>query len=129
MAALAGIEIEDDPVRAFDLVDRRAPGMDLEHAGLDESDDALDVADEQNLLLAILVCAPSRGAMKSDKPGPGMLLEEAALLGARGAAHQGERAVDDVRQEPVRDLDVELGEALLGDALFLPEHPVGMGEA
>jgi hypothetical protein len=38
----SGIEIPDDPVRTFDVVDRRIPGVDLDDAHLNKCDHGLD---------------------------------------------------------------------------------------
>ena len=77
-------------------------------------------------LLAVLRVARADDVLAD--AGPGMLLEEAALLDAAGAAHQRQRPVDDVGRDPGPDLGVELGQPLLGDAGIGPQHAVGMGQ-
>ena len=57
-----------------------------------------------------------------------MLLEEALFGDAFGMAQEAERPADEVRQDPVGDLAVELGQALLGDALVGPQQAAGIGE-
>ena len=76
--------------------------------------------------------SPPSGSRERDDvladAGPGVLLEEAGLVDAAGAAHQRQRPVDDVGRDPRPDLGVELGEALLGDADVGPQHAVGVRE-
>ena len=57
-----------------------------------------------------------------------MLLEEALARVAFGAAHQRERPVDDVRQNPIGDLLVILGQVVLGDALLGIQDAVRVGQ-
>ena len=58
-----------------------------------------------------------------------MLLEEAGLGGAVGAAHERERPAGDVRQHAAGDGEVVVGEGLLGEAGFGVEDLGGVGEA
>ena len=56
----------------------------------------------------------------------GVLLEEALPVDAFRAAHQRERAVDQMRRDVVPDRGVVVGELLLGDAGVGPVDAVGM---
>ena len=58
-----------------------------------------------------------------------MLLEEAGVAAAVGAADERERAVGDMRQHVRSNGPVVVGELLLGEARFGVEDFVGMGEA
>ena len=58
-----------------------------------------------------------------------MLLVEALARVAFGAADERQRPVDDVRQDPVGDAFVVLGQVALGEAVLGIEHAVGMREA
>ena len=122
---LAGIEIEDQPVRLARAGRRVEP---------------------QGWISTTLACtrlsSPSRSSIASigssfahvDPPHllgearPGMLGEEALGAGAARAAHQAQHAAGHVRQNPVGDVGVEVREALFGDAGLLPQHALGMGE-
>ena len=67
--------------------------------------------------------------MPGGSEGVDVLLEEAGLGGAVGAADEGEWAVGDVREHEVGDGGVVVGELLLGEAGGGVEDLVGMGEA
>src|SRR5829696_7724118 len=49
---LSRVEIKGYPVRRLYFCERRAPGMDLQHACLDESDEAVEVLDIEHLIVA-----------------------------------------------------------------------------
>ena len=86
--------------------------MDLDHAGLHHVDQAGEVVDhDHRLLLADLDAADAVVQAL-----PGMLGEEAFGAGAGRTAQQAERPAGHMRQNPVGDLGIELGEPLLGDA-------------
>ena len=69
-----------------------------------------------------------RGAAATARALPGMLGEEAFRRDARRAAHQAEHASLEVRQDPVGDVGVEFGEALLGHARLAPQDALRVGE-
>jgi hypothetical protein len=58
-----------------------------------------------------------------------VLLEEAGLAGAFGAADEREWAVDDVGEHAVGDGEVIVGELALGEVRVGVEDLVGVGEA
>ncbi len=103
----------------------RAPGMDFEHAGLHQLEQAGEAVERQHrLFLARNRHQPYRVAQSR----PLVLLEKALLLHAAWTAHQAQGPVRDVRQDPVGDLGIEIGEALLGDSLIGPLQAAGVGE-
>src|ERR1700691_2130202 len=57
-----------------------------------------------------------------------VLLEKALAFGAPRAAHQGERAADDVGRDPIPNAGVVLRQTLLGYADIDPVNAIGMGE-
>jgi hypothetical protein len=118
---LVGVEVEGEAVGLLDILERRSPGVDFEHARLHELQQALEIVDREHVVVAD-VDGRHGGFVEA---GEGMLLEEALLLRSGRAAHQGQRAVDEVRQDPVGDLGVEIGQPLLGDALVF--HSTGQG--
>ncbi len=111
--------------QTIEMIDQRAAHVHLEHAGLHQREQAVEVLDGDDLpFLAV-----DHGAQALlGQPGRGVLLEEALTLGAVGAAHQRERPVHDVRRHPVPDRAVIVGQILLGDADVGPIDAVGMGE-
>src|SRR5262245_51185245 len=121
---LARTEVEDQPVGLLQPLDGRSPRMDLDHARLHETDEAGEVVDREHRLAIAGVDAPDPLAEAM----PGMLGEEALFADARRRAQQTERPADHMRQDPLGDIRIELREALLGDAGFLPEDALGMGE-
>src|SRR6185312_8232443 len=105
----------------------RGPGMDLEHARLDEGDQALLVLDV-HVLLARAVALDDGDPMRARERLLPVLLEEARLAEAVRTAEQRQRPPRDARQDAVGDLDVVGGERLLRDALLRVEDAVGMSE-
>src|SRR5262245_49652419 len=59
---------------------------------------------------------------------PGMLGEEALLADAGRRAKQAERASHNMRENPFRDVGIELSEALFGDPGLLLQDTFRMGE-
>jgi hypothetical protein len=49
--AVPGIEVEDEPVGLVRVGERRAPGVDLEHACLDQREEAREVMDRHRVVL------------------------------------------------------------------------------
>ena len=93
--------------------------MDLENAGLNQSEKASQVLDRDSLVIShadpldqILIEAR-----------PGVLLEKAFLLRSAWAAQERQGPVHDVRQDPIGDLRIELSETELGDPLDPPTEP------
>ena len=122
--ALSRIEVEDEAIGLLRILQRGAPWMDLENAGLHQSEKATEVSDRHCLVIAhadaldqILIEAR-----------PGVFLEEALLLRTAWATQERQRPVHDLRQDPIGNLGIELSEPELGDALILPQDPVGVGE-
>jgi hypothetical protein len=54
---LPRIEVEHEDVRMFDVVDRGAPGVELDRAHLDEAEEAIEVLDPEPHALAALALA------------------------------------------------------------------------
>ena len=117
--ALSRIEVKDEAIGLLRILQRGAPWMDLENAGLHQSEKASQVLDRDGLVIAhadpldqILIEAR-----------PGVLLEKALLLRPAWAAQERQRPVHDLRQDPIGDLRIELSEPELGDALDPPTAP------
>lgn len=129
-----GVEVEDEAVGVLERIVARAPGMDFEDAELRERGESFrrggffaerDVGlDDAGFLVAHI-----DGADAGWERGVDVLLEEAGLGRALGAAHDGERAAGDVRQHARGDGEVVVGERLLGEAGFAVEDFGGVGEA
>ena len=93
---VAGIEIEHDAVAVLDVVDGRAPDVDLQHARLHQREQAVEIVDvDQLLAVAVLVAADAL----ADQPGGRVLLEEALPVDAFRAAQQRERAPHQMRRD------------------------------
>ena len=99
--------------------------MDFQHARLNQLEQACEIVDHQHRLLVV---GHRHLAHAVAQPRPGVLLEEALFVDAFGMAQEAERPADQVRQDPVGDLAVELGQPLLGDALVGPQQAAGIGE-
>ena len=116
-------------VGPFDVVFAGRPGMHFEHAHLHERDEAGEVVDQRRTLRVLpfsLTMTPSHGV--GQRAGE-MLLVEALARVALGAAHQRERPLDDVRQNPIGDLLVVLGQVALGESVLGIQHAVGIVSA
>src|SRR5207244_11700604 len=123
--ALARVEIEDRPVGMLESLDRGSPRVDLEPTCLHQADETLQVVNGEHRLRLTDVHGPNG----LGEPGPGMLRVKALMHCAGRTAHETERPSYEVRQDPIGDLDIEFGEALLGDALAFPQDAIRVGEA
>ena len=99
--------------------------MDLEHACLDEGDEALEIGDGEHRLILADIDAAYRIA----HPLPGVLGIEARLGETRRTAHQAHHPALHMRQDPLGDAGIEFGKALLGDADGFPQDSLGVSEA
>ena len=125
-----GIEVDDDAVGVLEVVVAGAPGMDFEDSDLGEAGEGFGSGEgDVGLDFAGLLVADGNGLDAGRQGVVDVLLEEAGLAGAVGAADERERAVGDVRQHVRGDGPVVVGELLLGEAGFGVEDFVGVGEA
>jgi hypothetical protein len=122
--ALAGIEIEDQPVRSFQLGDRRSPGMHFEDTCLNEIDKPIAAVEAEHLLLLADIDAPHRAGEAM----PVVLGEETLLAYSRRTAHEAQDPPADVGKNPIGNVRIEIRESLLGDAWLRPEDSFRMGE-
>ncbi len=119
-----GIEIEDELIGTIGIVGCRAPGMDLDHAFLNQQHEIMCVA--QHEIIAGLGFLFDRDALDVLHAGREMLLEEAFAGNAARAAQQAQRPVGDMRQDPLGDAGVIFDELALGDAEIGEDHAIGM---
>jgi hypothetical protein len=73
---LTGIEVEDQTIRLFEVIDSGVPGVNLEDPHLDEADQARQVIDDQ-VFVGLGLLADPRAAQRFRRPAAGMLLKEA----------------------------------------------------
>ena len=125
-----GVEVDDDAVGVLEIVVARAPGVDFEDSQLGEAGEGFGRGERDvGLDLAGLLVADADRVDAGRQGVVDVLLEEAGMAGAVGAADEGQRASGDVRQHVRGDGPVVVGELLLGEARFGVEDFVGMGEA
>ena len=106
------IEVEDQPVRLFELAGARSPDVDFEDAHLDERDQAGDIVDRQ-MIFGCAFLGDVHLPQMSRRAFAGMFLKETRLAAAGRAADDRQRTIDDVRQHPVGDLRIILGQIVL----------------
>ena len=126
--ALIGVEIEGDAVRGFQPLRRRAPRVDLQYPHLHHRNEPGEVLDDEMGLAGPLV-GDLDAADDVRHAARQMLLVEAFLVPALGAAHQAQRPKAEMRKRPVADRRVILREPELGNAALGIEHAVGVGQA
>ncbi len=113
-----GIEIEHQSVGLFDVVGATSPDVQLQCAELHDAKPGRegrarpDTCRFRSFSRISMLLDVGRQAFGR------MALEETWAAHAGGATDQRERAVGDVRQNPVGDLDVVIGQIALGDALI-----------
>ena len=97
----------------------RAPGMDFEHAGLHQRDQALQILDEQHLLARrLLARSPCRCRSTHAS-------EKSIRFDSRTGSAREPAVARHVRQDPIGDIGVELGEPLFRQADVRPQHRSG----
>ena len=126
--AFAGIEIEDHPVGLVGLVRAHAPGVDLENAHLHQGHQTGDIL-QIDVLARCLEAGDGDPRKSGGHARACVALVEAGLLPAGRAAHEGDRAICDVREHAVGDRHIIEGQIALGDALLGVKHLVGTGQA
>jgi hypothetical protein len=114
--AFVGIEIERKLVRIVELARVRSPGVNLERADLHERHQAARVADHHVLRGRAVVLHERHAQDVGRHAARRVLLMKAIFARAFRAAHQHQWTLGDVRQHPLRDLGVIVGEFRLGDA-------------
>ena len=125
---VVGIEIEDDAVGIAELRRARAPRMELEHAHLQQRDERGHRVRHHVQSPAVARPGPRRGRSRGVHARVGVLLVEALLVPAVGTAHQRQRAVAQVRQDPLADRLVVVREIALGELRFRIQQLVGIAE-
>ena len=121
---LARVKIKDQTIWLFQVIDGRSPRVDFDDARLHQADQPRDIVDREHRLFV-------SGIDTTDtlvQPLPRMLGEKAFGSRARGAAQQAQRTAGDMREYPVGDVGVEVGQSLLGDSRLFPENSLGMGQ-
>ncbi len=124
-----GVEIEDAPVRPLERGDAARPHVQRYRAHVRDIDERLDVVEHEVADLALGLLAPHRlepePLRRVDRR---VFLEERLAVDAVGKAREHDRAVAQVRQQPVRDAAVVLDHVALGVAVGGPEHLVEVRE-
>src|SRR5439155_6804002 len=119
---------EDYEVWAIETLDDGVRGEDVEDAELHEPDEGGKGIDDK--VLADLRLLPDLDSAQAvGCPGPDVLLVEAFLRHALGAADERRRPVLQTRQDPVGDRFVEEREVALHRLLDRVEDTIGVGEA
>ena len=129
-----GVEVEDEAVGVLEVVVFGAPGVDFEDAHLGEAGEGFGLGvgggdGDVGLGHAGLFVGDVDAGDAGRERVVDVLLEEAGLAGALGAADERERAVDDVWEHAVGDGEVVVGELALGEVGAGVEDLVGVGEA
>src|SRR6185312_10972109 len=122
-----GVEVEHHAVGQVRLPDGRAPGVELQHAELNQLDHRVGIAriDVAGLPAGFLLEPRAAYVLEA---GDHVLLEEAGLPGTFRATDDRGGTVNHARQEPVHHAGVVVGHFLLGDAVVGIHHAVGMGD-
>ena len=119
------IEIENDPVRPFQIIAPRAPHMNFQRRDLGQSHESLGVFDDDIILDARLV-ANRHAPQILRRNVAGMLLKEARLTRSLRAANDRQRPIRDVRQHPIGDINVILREIALRYSGICKHHAIRM---
>ena len=112
-----GIEVEDDHVGVFDVLEARAPDVNFEHAALDEGNQSFGGIDHQNSVVPALADPFFADGVRQARAG--VFLEEACGTDAVGTADERERTLGHMGQHRIRDRfvvgrDFELGDVAVG---------------
>ena len=121
----ARIEIQDHAVGLLQMSDPGTPRMDFEHAHLSETDQSALVLHEE-IFPADLALHDLDGLEMLRNARSRMLLEEACFASPLRTAKHAQGTLDDVREDPLTDPLVELGQVELGQSLLRIEHSVGV---
>ena len=121
------IEVEGEQIGVEQVGGARPPGVDLERAQLHQRAEARGV-DHRHVGAHAAALAHVDAVDRLGLAARLVLLEEAALARAFRTAQQRERPPREMRQHPVGDRGVVVGETALGDGGVFEEDPVGMGE-
>ena len=122
-----GIKIKGKAVRLLYRVDPSPPWMKLQGVYLNQSEQALEVLDDgiNGVTFALLDSNLPKTARKSLGD---VFLIEAILVNATRATDEAQRPVNDVRQDPGRNLNIVFRKATLGQSLSGIEDAIRMGE-
>ena len=123
--ALAGVDVEDDPVANVEPIDHRSAHVQLENARLHQGEHAVGVLDRNHLPT---VAINDRTEIFLGETSRGMLLEETVAARPIGTTDKRKRPVDDMRRHPVPDRAIVVCQILFGDACIRPIDAIGMGE-
>jgi hypothetical protein len=127
VGARGGVEVEDDPVGLAHPVGARQPHVRRDRVLADEVDERLGLAHER-------VHDGPAALVDLNSPDPvrvvvgNVLLEEPLAVDPVGEAHEAERPVAHVRQHPLRDVLVVVGQVRLRDPVLGEELLVGVGD-
>ena len=122
---LARIKIKDQTIWLLQVIDGRSPRVDFDDARLHEADQSCGIVNREHRLFVT-------GIDTADplvQPLPRMFGEKALGSRARGATQQAQWTAGNMRENPIGYVDVEVGQALLGDSRFFPENSLWMREA
>ena len=120
----ARVEIKDQTIRLFQMIDGRSPRVDFDNARLHKAHESRQPIDCDHRLFVSGIDLTDAGI----QPLPRMLGEKALASCARGASQQTQRTAGDMGKNPVGDVGVEFGQPLFGDSLLFPKNPFRMGQ-
>ena len=94
--ALAGVQIENERIGMFDILDASPPRVYFQHTGLDQIDESAKVMDDDGFFGFAIFLLHVSDFHRVRQPGKGVLLEEAVAAVAVRASNERERPARDV---------------------------------
>ena len=123
----AGIEVEHDAVGSLQVRGGGVPGVELEDVHLDERDErGQRIGDE--ILAGLGFLAHRHPTQTGQRAHVQVLHVEAGVADSLRTAHESERPVGKVRQQPLADVRIEPRQLQFGEPDVRIQHAVGMGD-
>ena len=122
-----GIKVECQTIRLLDMALAGAPGMNFQHADLDQRDQSRQRIDHQAIFHRFAFANSQPANLRGDSI-IGVALVETLLSVPFRAANQCQRSAADMRQDPIGYFFIVLGQFVLGNSLLRIKHPIRMAE-